>query len=58
MTVTDSAFFDNSAESDTGQGGAIADDAGSAVTIVRSSFVGNQAVGQLTVRPAGRSTPP
>ncbi len=46
MTVTDSTFSDNSAESDTGQGGAIADDPGSAATIVRSSFVGNQAVGQ------------
>ena len=46
MTVTDSTFSDNSAESDTGQGGAIADDPGSEVTIVRSSFVGNQAVGQ------------
>ena len=47
MTVTDSTFLDNSAESTTGQGGAIADDAGFEVTIVRSSFVGNQAVAQL-----------
>ena len=48
MTVTDSDFSDNSADSFTGQGGAIADDTGTAVTIAHSSFVGNQAVGQTS----------
>jgi hypothetical protein len=46
MTVTGGTFSDNSAEGPTAQGGAIADDEGSAVTIDHASFVGNQAVGQ------------
>ena len=46
MTVKGGIFSGNSAEGLTAQGGAIANAAGTAVTIAHSSFEGNQAVGQ------------
>ena len=45
LSVARSTFSGNTAEGYTGEGGAIADQAGTQVTITASSFLGNQAMG-------------